>query len=326
MPHRMAGILPMREFLEVESGQTIALSPMLGRRGLRHVFDDVDVRAVNAAIAADRPLLLRGEPGVGKSQLARAAAQVLGRAFVSKVIDARTEPRDLLYYYDAVRRLAAAQVAGVAGMDWGASLREENFLSPGALWWAFDWAGAEGLPGGASTPWAPEGWTPVDGVVVLLDEMDKADSSVPNGLLEALGEGRFDGPTGPVMVGVVAPLVVVTTNEERALPNAFLRRCMVHHMQPGEPLKDWLIARGRAHFDALDDAVLETAAQMLSEDRSALLARGLVPPGQAEYLDILRVLDRTVAAGGPDRTERQLDLLEQVAQFAFRKHGAVPGA
>lgn len=102
-------------FLRVVPGteQRLAASPTFPE--LVHVFGADEVAAVNAAIAAKRPLLVRGEPGIGKSQLARATAAALGRAFVQIVVDARTESRDLQWHYDAVARLAEAQLVGALG-------------------------------------------------------------------------------------------------------------------------------------------------------------------------------------------------------------------
>lgn len=155
-----------------------------------HIFEKEDVDAVNAAIAANRPLLVRGEPGAGKSQLARAAAQGLGRAFVWAVVDARTEARDLQWSFDAVQRLADAQVVGVGGLDEGETvaqrLDEMRYVTPGPLWWAFNWQSARERVGDDKCPTLPDGCSADNGVVVLLDEIDKADSSVPNGLLECL--------------------------------------------------------------------------------------------------------------------------------------------
>ncbi|MEO1086395.1 MAG: MoxR family ATPase, partial [Acidobacteriota bacterium] len=202
-----------------------------------HLFDDRERLAINAAFAAVRPLLVRGEPGIGKSQLARAAAAALGRRYVSKVVDARTESQDLLYSLDAVRRLADAQLVGQGkelreGETVVDRLSESNYVTPGPLWWGFEWKNAhrqaqraQACPDDAHAD-AP------DGVVVLLDEIDKADSSVPNGLLECLGQRQFAGPLGTtVRCGPTPPLVLVTTNEERSLPDAFLRRCLVLHMK-----------------------------------------------------------------------------------------------
>lgn len=309
------------------------------RRPAFHVFEKQDVEAVNAALAAGRPLLVRGEPGAGKSQLARAAAVGLKRAFVSEVIDARTEGRDLLWSFDAVRRLADAQVHGawqrsedlgdekagkVVGKKGDAAtedtLDERNYVAPGPLWWAFDWSGAVGQAGRARVvvPPVAKGCDPANGVVVLLDEIDKADSSVPNGLLGSLGDGRFVAHGKEVSCTGVEPLVVVTTNEERSLPDAFLRRCIVHHMRlptDKQGLFEWLIRRGRAHFQDLDDEVLGRAAELLWEDRRRFLEMRLAAPGGAEYLDLLRIV-----AEREEEKAGQLELLKVVADFVLKKH------
>lgn len=311
----------MPRFLEVEPGKTVNLSPLVGRPEVVHVFEEADINAVNTAIAAGRPLLIRGEPGIGKSQLARAAAHELGRAFISKVIDIRVESRDLLYTFDAVRRLAVAQVEGASKNPNLANLDELKFVTPGPLWWAFHWESARirAESTTVSFPWRPEGWTPSDGVVVLLDEIDKADASVPNGLLEALGDRRFHvvGRSEPVFVHDRAPFIVLTTNEERTLPNAFLRRCIVHEMQPNESMEDWLLRRGAAHFkDTVSEAAQVLAASLLMEDRKAIKSRGLMPPGQAEYLDLLRALAE-LAEGD---FARQESLVKMLSAYVFRKH------
>src|SRR5262249_26015573 len=141
----------------------------------------------------------------------------------------------------------------------------------------------------------PEGWMPACGAVVLVDELDKADSAVPNGLLDALGHGRFDVPgREPVALDRDRlPLVVITTNEERALPDAFLRRCLVLHLalpERHDELVATLIARGRAHFPGGAAAVLERAAALLAADREEIRRRDLAPPGLAEYIDLVRAV------------------------------------
>ncbi|MDY7096397.1 MAG: AAA family ATPase, partial [Acidobacteriota bacterium] len=162
--------------------ENLKLGTLSSARAGTHVFEQQDVEAVNAALAAGRPLLIRGEPGVGKSQLARAAAVKLGRAFVSEVIDARTEGRDLLWTFDAVRRLADAQMAGARSRsdESGEQLPDEgHYVVPGPLWWAFNWSNAEAQAerAGEAAPPVPESCDPKNGVVLLLDEIDKADSS-----------------------------------------------------------------------------------------------------------------------------------------------------
>lgn len=303
-----------------------------GRRFPRHhVFREEDVHAVNAALAAGRPLLLRGKPGTGKSQLALAAAVGLGRAFVSQVIDARTESRDLLWRFDAVRRLADAQASSAERLkerhglleeeDGGDLLHESFYITPGPLWWAFHWESATGQAkkGRGPLPVERSGCSAEKGVVVLIDEIDKADSSVPNGLLGALGDGTFSVPGLPdVHCKGVEPLVVITTNEERSLPDAFLRRCAVHQLQlPSEEhlLHAWFMRLGEAHFKDLGKEVFEEAIKMVLEDREECLREELNPPGGAEFLDLLRVVSER--GGGP---EEALGHLGIARRFLLRKH------
>jgi MoxR-like ATPase len=287
---------------------------------LDHVFESKDVWAIRAAMGARRPLLVRGEPGTGKSQLARAAAQELKRVLVPEVITARTESQDLHWRFDAVARLGRAQAMAAAGQGNGSALDERGYLSPGPLWWVFDWKGAEGqrkdaqVKGARPTP--PPDWTPDKGCVLLIDEIDKADSDVPNGLLESLGNGEFHVPylDAPVRCQpeLPAPLVVITTNEERELPPAFVRRCLVLQLSlpSGDGLLDFLVARGEAHFQArLSKDIYRRAAGLVAKDREALINQGLVAPGQAEYLDLLRaVLD--VSKGDASRHDQLLDELK----------------
>lgn len=293
-----------------------------------HVWGGDQIEAINAALAAGRPLLVRGEPGTGKSQLARAAAATLGRAFVSFTVDARTEARDLRYTVDAVARLAEAQIIGhlaAAGEDPRARLELARFTMPGPLWWVFDWGSAarQAEIGEGEPPWTPQDWQQDDGAVLLIDEIDKADVAVPNGLLEAFGQGELRAPDGTVVAarpGAARPLVVITTNEERTLPDAFVRRCLVLQLAwPGdrEPLIERLMARGRAHFQ-LGDEVLRAAAEMVAEDRAAVAGRGLCPPGGAEYLDMLRV----VATRWPGDPKAQTKALGRIRLFALAKHPA----
>lgn len=117
------------------------LNPIGSWPSSRHVFDQTSADAILMAWAAERPLLVRGEPGTGKSQLARAAAKLLERRFLLHAVDARTETRDLLYTVDAVSRLAHAQLAGARRATKDASLRDIDvmkFVRPGPLWWAYD--------------------------------------------------------------------------------------------------------------------------------------------------------------------------------------------
>jgi len=292
----------------------------------RHRFDDEQVRALRAAEAAGRPLLVRGDPGTGKSQLAHAAAAATRRLFLSVVVDARSEASDLLWRFDAVARLADAHLAAVRGSTVPADLNAARYIEPGALWWAFDWAGAAAqlaaTRAGGIAPETPDGeWTPARGTVLLIDEIDKAEADLPNGLLEALGNGRFSVPPLARAVarpaGAPAPLVIVTSNEERELPAAFLRRCLVLTLRlpkaHGE-LIAYLVERGALHFPALHKAhpsALTQAAEQLLADRRRASENGVYAPGLAEYLDLLRVLERIGGDPAP--------LLKEMRRYVFDK-------
>ena len=281
-----------------------------------HVFSELDIQAIEAALGAERPLLLLGEPGIGKSQLAEAVAHVQGWQFVSKTVDALTEPGDLLWSEDAISRLAEAQLAAASQSEDAERVRQrlsrENFMSPGVLWHAFDPAGAAAAAGMA--PPAPSR------VVALIDEIDKAESSVPNGLLEALGAGTFDVPGRREQVQVGTwPLIVITSNDERPLPKAFIRRCIVHHMTApvGDAFVEWLVSRGTAYYpDPAQHDSLLYVAQAVNADRETARRERLLPyPGLAEYLDLLRAL---YSHGPQDFASIQKRTVE-IGQFFLRK-------
>lgn len=295
-----------------------------------HLFSKAEVDAVNAALAVGRPLLVRGEPGVGKSQLARAAAKYLKRVFVQHVVDSQTESRDLLWRLDSLGRLAEAQLAGALREESLEAVRNrlapENFVHPGPIWWAFDWHGAhkQAKLSGCCAPEQAQDADAGNGSVVLIDEIDKAESEVPNGLLEALGSGRFTPPGNISPVGanpeLPGPLVIITTNEDRALPDAFLRRCLVLRLElpDGDALIDLLDERGKAHFRNSDPAVRREAARQLVDDRKKTLAAQERPlPGQAEYFDLLRA----VTTLHESDVDAQLAALKEVALYVTKKHG-----
>jgi MoxR-like ATPase len=283
-----------------------------------HRFDADTAAALRAAEAAERPLLIRGDPGTGESQTARAAAAAAGRLFVSVTIDGRTEAADLLWQHDAVARLADAQSGQGAGPP-------GDYLSPGPLWWAYDWTSAERqwqAQKQGERPDAPAGWRQEAGTVLLIDEIDKADPDLPNAFLELLGNRGFTVPLlgRQVIRGARPPLVIITTNEERELPNAFLRRCLVRTLRLPEPLAPWLAGMGRLHLERLGlaaccfDDVLAAAARLLLDDRRAAEQSQRYQPGLAEYLDLV------IAVARLEPTEpKQQALLGQLAGFALRK-------
>lgn len=235
-----------------------------------YVYDDDIVLAVNVALATGRPLLVRGESGTGKSTLARNAAHVLGRRLYESVITSRSQARDLLYEIDVVARLRDAQ----AGDDVGDLT---DYLRPGPLWWAFDRRSAARH---GTDPCAEHAEAPG---VVLIDEIDKADPDVPNNLLVPLGSLRFDVDEIPGLSVVLkgdAPLVVITTNEERALPTAFLRRCVELELEAPKRARLEEIGVAHKHRKAFVRSALD--ALFGEEDND-----GERPISPAEFVDLL---------------------------------------
>lgn len=321
---------------------SIPIPATLGRPAQRHVFEADSLDALDAALAARRPLLVYGEPGIGKSQLALAAALRFQHAYVHTVLDAHTEARELLWHHDAVARLAEAQLQGALPNANEEALRESlkliRYIRPGPLWWAFNWQSAQdhldsglAIECGPPTQPDPEICQPGNGCVLLIDEIDKAESDVPNGLLEALGAGGFPVPgrSEPVSASGKAPLVIITSNGERSLPEAFVRRCLVLHLglpdvaEKPEAFKDRLIACGRAHFEQqlkkLDDGdtLLRDAAELLAEDRLHAQQNQWRPlPGQAEYLDLLRA----VLEVNGESADGWREVLGRISDFVLKKH------
>lgn len=235
------------------------------RDGSVYVFHVPDiVLAVNVALATARPLFLRGPTGAGKSSLARSVARFMKRRYYEKVISSRTTVQDLLWRVDALKRLADAQVKKEL-QDLSA------YVEPGILWWAFDPVSARSM-GVAADPtiadWTSARLTPEEEAqvpaVVLLDEIDKADPDLPNDLLVPLGSLQFavEPLELRVTAGRPAPLVVITTNEEREMPPAFLRRCVVLNIPA--PSREMMLMIAEAHFGTerrpLYEAVLDKVA------------------------------------------------------------------
>ncbi|MGN7613584.1 AAA family ATPase [Magnetococcales bacterium HHB-1] len=322
--------------ISYQAGDHLSYPAENGLPELYHLFDKEEIEAINTALAAERPLLVRGEPGIGKSQFSYAAAIALNRAFLPFVVNNRTEATDLQWHFDAVSRLAEAQIQGAFRAKSDESYEREykkqrqkldviNFVYPRTLWWAFDWSGAENLA--RQTPPQRSICNPEQGCVVLIDEIDKAESDLPNGLLEALGAGHFypPGRSQPVIMKGVKPLIIITTNEERVLPDAFLRRCLVlHKYLPNDPqeLKDYLIKRAEVHFPSTEERITSPqlfgeAAERLIEDRQFAQTHSLRPlPGQAEYLDMIRAAINLA----PKDPGGQKKLLDKVSHFTLKKH------
>ncbi len=296
----------------------LASCPAWPKRAVHH-FDRQQAIAILAARAVKRPLLIRGEPGCGKTQIARAAAQVMRMPLATLVVNERTETEDLFWRYDALRRLSDANDPK-AGVE-----NEKAYLSAGPLWWALDHISATDYRGThGSEPYLGKDASYDNGVLLLIDEIDKADRSVPNSLLEALGNYSFEVPYIGERITCQdldkAPLIIITTNEEQELPPAFVRRCLVLDIElKDEDFVDTLAARGRALFPKgfEDDGSYRRIAEQLLEKRKALRKTGETRlPGQAEYLDHLEAV---LAMKQYEPGRREQELVDELARLTYRK-------
>jgi MoxR-like ATPase len=288
------------------------------------------VLAVNVALATRRALLIKGEPGVGKSSVAEAVAAALNWRFYRHTVTSRTEASDLTWRVDFVRRLADAQMSGLAKRPDATLPDDYKYLVPGTFWWAFDPASArDKTPKMQATtamadPFEENAKRMANGAVVLVDEIDKADPAVANDLLDTIGLSRFrvDGVNNPFDVqwsfGATREndgresgglLVIFTSNDERDLPDAFLRRCVV--MELGWPklngkdsearvefdrflfeiaAQNWKRISAAAPVDSASTEAIELVTKLIEAiwlQRRAHQDQGVRPPGLAEFLDAI---------------------------------------
>jgi MoxR-like ATPase len=223
------------------------------RDGLVYVYTDEIILHVNVALATKRPLLVRGPSGSGKSSMARNVALHLGWRYYEDVISSATQARDLLWRFDSLRRFSDAQVENQLKPN-------AAYVEPGVLWWAFDptTARRRGVKSGQPVPAEAvdpaRGGSPEQPAVVLLDEIDKADPDVPNNLLVPVGSHHFFVTETATEVNADpsrVPLLIITSNNERELPTAFLRRCIP--LELPAPDEDRLIEIARQHFGRSTD-------------------------------------------------------------------------
>ena len=221
--------------------------------------DDLKL-AVNAALALERPLLIKGEPGTGKTLLAETVANALGRPLYQWHIKSTTKAQQGLYEYDAVSRLRDSQLGDGRVGDIA------NYIKRGVLWEAFD----------SAQP-----------AVVLIDEIDKADIEFPNDLLRELDRMEFYVyETHRTIVARHRPLVVITSNNEKELPDAFLRRCFFHYIKFPDRVTMTQIVD--VHFPGLKKALLAEALEVFFNLREV---PGLKKkPSTSELLDWLKLL------------------------------------
>ena len=216
--------------------------------------------AVNAAVQLERPLLIKGEPGTGKTLLAQEIARAQGAPLIEWHIKSTTKAQHGLYEYDAVKRLRDAQLGDPRAAEIGA------YIVPGKLWEAFDSA---------------------QRVVLLIDEIDKADIEFPNDLLRELDRMEFYVYETQQMVRARSrPIVVITSNNEKELPDAFLRRCFFHYIR--FPDEETLRAIVEVHFPGLKQDLLREALAAFFQLRETPGLRK--KPSTSELLDWLKLL------------------------------------
>ncbi len=234
-------------------------------------------RDVNAAVALGRPLLVKGEPGTGKTLLARAIAQALDMELLTWHVKSTTKAQDGLYHYDVVQRLNDSRFGG------GDVSEIRRYIRPGVLGRAF---------------------RSEQRVVLLIDEVDKADVEFPNDLLHELDQMSFHIPELQETVSAThRPVVVITSNAEKELPDAFLRRCVFHYIAfPDAAMMQRIV---KVHFPAIEEKLLELATIRFYELRRVEGVRK--KPSTSELVDWLFVLMR----GGvpPEQVARTVPFL-----------------
>lgn len=221
--------------------------------------DDLQM-AVNAAVTLQRPLLIKGEPGTGKTLLAEEVAAALGKPLIQWHIKSTTKAQQGLYDYDAVSRLRDSQLGDEKVND------IKNYIRKGKMWEAFE---------------------SDDQVILLIDEVDKADIEFPNDLLVELDKMEFFVyETGETIKAKHRPIIIITSNNEKELPDAFLRRCFFHFIQ--FPDRETMFKIVDVHYPKVQQALVNEALDVFFEIRSI---PGLKKkPSTSELIDWLKLL------------------------------------
>jgi MoxR-like ATPase len=274
--------------------------------------DDLKV-AVNASVALERPLLIKGEPGTGKTVLAYEVAKALNAPLITWHIKSTTKAQQGLYEYDAVTRLRDSQLGDERVKD------VKNYIKRGKLWEAFE---SEQRP------------------VLLIDEIDKADIEFPNDLLQELDRNEFYVyETDETIKAKVRPIIIITSNNEKELPDAFLRRCFFHYIRfPEEATMQAIVD---VHFPGIKQKLVSEALRIFYDMRKV---PGLKKkPSTSELLDWLKLLlvedidDQVLREKDPTKlipplhgallkNEQDVHLFERLAFLARREgSGARPG-
>jgi MoxR-like ATPase len=239
--------------------------------------------AVNAAIILQRPLLIKGEPGTGKTLLAEEIAKALGKTLYAWHVKSTTKAQQGLYEYDAVARLRDSQLGDTKVHQ------IENYIKKGPFWQAIE---------------------SDEGAVLLIDEIDKADIDFPNDLLLELDKMEFYCyELQQKIVAKTRPVIIITSNNEKELPDAFLRRCVFHYIK--FPDKETMQRIVDVHFPGLDNKLFESAVKVFYDLRNSHMLKKR--PSTSELIDWIKLL--IVGKVSPDKLST-LDLSRELPPFA----------